>query len=104
MRAVHTRRPSSSVITTSYDAVVRPRWSGVATPVTDAAADRPVVGGVDVDADRDPVRSGVQHRGDRPQGLGEHARRAAVQQPVRLGVALDRHRRDAPVGGGLGDR
>ena len=36
-----------------------------------------------------------------PEGLGEHHRGAAVQQPVGLGVALDRHRRDHPLGADL---
>ena len=34
---------------------------------------------------------------DRAQGLGEHHGRAAVQQAVGLGVALDRHRGDDPL-------
>ena len=34
---------------------------------------------------------------ERPQGLGEHHRRAAVEQAVGLGVALDRHRRRRPA-------
>ena len=33
IRHVHTRRSLSSVITTSYDAMLRPRCRGVATPV-----------------------------------------------------------------------
>ena len=101
IREVQTRRPCSSVMTTSYDAMVRPRWTAVATPVTVPDGRGPVVGGVDVDADREPVGVGVERRADRAQGLGEHHRRAAVEQAVGLGVALDRHRRDDPLGGDL---
>ena len=36
-----------------------------------------------------------------PRRLGQHDRRAAVQQAVGLGVALDRHGRDDPLGGDL---
>ena len=64
------------------------------TPVTRPLRGGPVVGGVDVDADREPVGVGVDSRAERAQALGEHHRGAAVEQPVGLGVALDRHRRD----------
>ena len=47
------------------------------------------------------VRVGVDRRPDRPQRLGEHDGRAAVQQAEGLGVALDRHRRHDPLGGHL---
>jgi hypothetical protein len=53
-----------------------------------------VVGGIDVHADRDPVRAGMQCRADRTERLGKHTGRAAVQQPVGLAVAFDRHPRD----------
>src|SRR5690349_742149 len=68
-------------------------------------ADALVVRRVDVHADRErPVHGdAVQHRPDRADRLREHARRPAVQQAVRLGVALDRHGGDHPLGRRLGD-
>jgi len=59
------------------------------------------MGAVEVDADGDPAAAAVQHRADRAEGLGEHGGRAAVQQTVRLGVALDRHGADDTLGGRL---
>jgi hypothetical protein len=46
---------------------------------------------------------GVHGREDRTQRLGEHDRGASVEQAVGLGVALDRHRGDQPLGTGLDD-
>src|SRR5512135_103070 len=59
---------------------------------------RAVVGGVHLDPDGDAPLAGRQQRAGRAERLGEHDRRAAVQQPVRLPVALDGHRRDQPLG------
>src|SRR5580700_5158468 len=61
-----------------------------------AVADAPVVRRADLDADHHPARARVQERAERSDGLREHAGRAAVQQAVRLGVALDRHGGDDP--------
>ena len=97
-RAVQTRRPSSSVMTISYDASVPPRVMAVATPVMCHPSHGAVVTGVELDAHRDRPGPACRRRGERAQLLGEHARRAAVQHAVRLRVALDRHRADHPVG------
>jgi hypothetical protein len=43
----------------------------------------------------------VEHRADRAERLGQDRGGAAVQEPVRLAVPLDRHPRDHPVRGGL---
>src|SRR2546430_607857 len=71
-----------------------------------AVAGRPVVGGVDVHADRPPAGGPVRVHGgtDRAERLRQYARGAAVQQPVRLGVSVDRHRSDDALGRGLDDR
>ena len=59
---------------------------------------RPVMGGVQIHADADPVRCAVRVRAERGQGLGEHAGRAAVPEPERLGVAGHRHPADHSFG------
>jgi mycoredoxin len=62
---------------------------------------RAVVGGADLRPDGDPPLARVQRGGDGPHRLGEDHRRAAVEQPVRLGVALHRHPRDHALRRGL---
>lgn len=69
----------------------------------EAVADAPVVGAVEVDADRELGGSAVEHGADGPEGLGEDGGGAAVQETVGLGVALDGHGADDAVGGGLDD-
>ena len=46
--------------------------------------------------------AGVRHGGDGAQRLGQHRRRAAVQQAVRLGVPGHGHGADGALGRGLG--
>ena len=103
IREVHTRLPRSSVITTSQVAMLRPRCAGVATPVTvPDVAERWWVALMSTPT---AIRSGRggDGRADRAQALGQHDGRPAVEQSVGLGVALDRHRPDDPLGADLGD-
>lgn len=60
-----------------------------------------VMRGVDIDAHRDLVGHAVERGGHRSQALGQHARRSAVQHPVRLGIALDGHARNHALGRNL---
>ena len=80
-RAVQTRRSWSSVITISYDASVLPRVSAVATPVMVPDDDRPVMAGVDLDADRDPSRSRVQVRPIEPSCSASTAEAPPCRMP-----------------------
>jgi branched-chain amino acid transport system ATP-binding protein len=82
----------------------RPQGDGGRRPGHRSGPDSAVMAGVDLDPGRDLAQwVGVQRGSDRAHGLGEHARRAAVQQAVGLGVAGHRHRRDHPFGSGLHD-
>src|SRR3712207_6817780 len=63
-----------------------------------AAARRADVAGVELDAHRPPLGAHPEDRRPGADRLDERAGGAAVQQAERLGVALDRHRGDQPVG------
>ena len=62
-----------------------------------------MVSRADIDSDGDPVRTGVNGRPEGPEALCEHHRRAPVEQPVRLTIALDGHASYDALGGGLDD-
>lgn len=46
----------------------------------DARADPSVVGGVEVDAERDPFRGGVEHRAEGAERFGQRGGGTAVEQ------------------------
>src|SRR5262245_44133931 len=62
-----------------------------------------MVGRVDLDTDRDPVRPRVQGRGQRAQRLGEDARGTTMEQAVGLDVACHRHGADDTFRAGFDD-
>jgi len=62
-----------------------------------------VVRAGELDPDRAPVRPRVRVGGVGAERLGEHGRRAAVQQAERLHVPGDRHGADGALGGHLLD-
>ena len=63
----------------------------------------PVVRRADLHADREPARARGQRGAQRAERLGQHAGRPAVQQAVRLGVAVHRHRAGNLLRAGRGD-
>ena len=79
---------------------VRPWWIGWVSLALAGGSVVPTVrrtfpnaqrlGGADLDADGGSVRPGVQGGAGRAESLGQDARRAAVQQAVRLDVAFHR--------------
>ena len=82
MRTVERRRPSSSRMTISCVASVRPSESAVHVPVTQPSVDRARVRRIDLDADRVPAGPGVDRGRDRAEALPEHdvrARRGAAR-------------------------
>jgi hypothetical protein len=60
-----------------------------------------VMSGVDLDAERYTLTTGIERGSDGTHSLGEHARRATMQDPVRLRIALDRHGGNYAIRGGL---